>query len=49
MLIFAAHAFRGHVELLVDDGRTDRAEADHQRDDLDLLRLPQQLNGPLRA
>ena len=38
--------FRGHVELQVDDRGGERAEADHQRDDLHLFRLPQQFEGP---
>ena len=31
-----------HVELLLDDARADRREADDERDDLEVLRLPQQ-------
>ena len=33
---------RGHVQLLLDDGRADRGKADDERDDLQMLRLPQQ-------
>ena len=36
---------RRHVQLLLDDRRADRGEADHQRDDLQVLRVPQQLEG----
>ena len=32
-----------HVQLLLDDRRADRREADDERDDLQMLRLPQQL------
>ena len=34
---------RGHVQLLLDDRRADRREADHERDDLQMFRLAQQL------
>ena len=33
-----------HVELLLDDRRADRRERDHQRDDLQVPRRPQQLD-----
>ena len=36
---------RGHVQLLFDDGRADGREADDERDDLQMLRLAQQLEG----
>ncbi len=37
---------RRHVQLLFDDGGTDRGKADHERDGLQMFRFPEQLEGP---